>query len=96
VAKAAGISPAQARRRMLPIVTQTLANYAALGPAGAFSGPLVRGDSAIVRQHLQALKQVPAVRDVYLALARAALRYLPVRERKELSKALAGDAATRW
>ncbi|MBZ5719994.1 MAG: DUF2520 domain-containing protein [Acidobacteriia bacterium] len=95
VAKAAGIPPAQARRRMLPIVNQTLANYAFLGPAGAFSGPLVRGDAGVVRQHLQVLKKVPPARDLYLALARAALRYLPARERKQLGKVLAAPAANR-
>ena len=88
VAKAAGISAAQARRRMLPIVTQTLANYATLGPAGAFSGPLVRGDADIVRKHLRVLQNTPAARDVYVALARMALHHLPVRERKDLERAL--------
>jgi predicted short-subunit dehydrogenase-like oxidoreductase (DUF2520 family) len=95
VAKAAGISPAQARRRMLPIVSQTLANYASLGPAGAFSGPLVRGDAAVVRQHLQVVQKILPARDVYMALTRAALWYLPVRERKELGKALAAAANRR-
>ena len=46
VARAAGLSAADARKKMLPIVRQTLANYAKLGPAGAFSGPIVRGDTA--------------------------------------------------
>jgi predicted short-subunit dehydrogenase-like oxidoreductase (DUF2520 family) len=88
VARAAGLSVAEARKRMLPIVKQTLANYEALGPAGAFSGPIVRGDAEIVRQHLRILKKVPAARDVYLALARVALRYLPVGQRAKLKKAL--------
>jgi predicted short-subunit dehydrogenase-like oxidoreductase (DUF2520 family) len=88
VAKAAGISAAQARRRMLPIVTQTLANYASLGPAGAFSGPLVRGDADVVRKHLHILKRIPEARAVYLALARAVLVNLPVGHRKELEKLL--------
>jgi predicted short-subunit dehydrogenase-like oxidoreductase (DUF2520 family) len=73
---------------MLPIVRQTITNYEALGPAGAFSGPIVRGDTETVRKHLQVLKKVPQARDVYLALARAAVRYLPVRNRARLKKAL--------
>ena len=89
VARAAGLSVAEARQKMLPIVRQTLANYAKLGPAGAFSGPLVRGDAEIVRKHLRTLKDVPAATEVYLALAKSALRYLPVRQRTELKKALA-------
>jgi predicted short-subunit dehydrogenase-like oxidoreductase (DUF2520 family) len=90
VARAAGLSVAEARKSMMPIVKQTVANYAQLGPAGAFSGPMVRGDAAIVRKHLQALKRDPGAREVYMALARAALRHLPVRNRKELKKVLAG------
>jgi predicted short-subunit dehydrogenase-like oxidoreductase (DUF2520 family) len=88
VAQAAGISTAGARKKMLPIVRQTLANYARLGPAKAFSGPIVRGDAEVVRQHLKELKKIPGAREVYVALARAGLRYLPARNRKELEKLL--------
>jgi predicted short-subunit dehydrogenase-like oxidoreductase (DUF2520 family) len=88
LAHAAGLSAAQARKKMLPIVRQTLANYEALGPAGAFSGPIVRGDVETVRQHLRVLRKIPEARDVYLALARAALRYLPARNQKELERVL--------
>lgn len=85
VAMAAGArSPAAARRRMLPILGQTLRNYGALGPAESFSGPLVRGDVATVRRHLQVLRRLPAARQAYIALARAALQTLPVQNRKEL------------
>jgi predicted short-subunit dehydrogenase-like oxidoreductase (DUF2520 family) len=90
VARAAGLSTAEARTKMLPIVRQTLANYAQFGPAGAFSGPIVRGDAQVVRQHLKELKKIPATREVYAALARAGLLYLPVRNRKELERVLHG------
>jgi len=73
---------------MLPILRQTIANYETLGAAGAFSGPIVRGDAEIVRKHLRVLRKVPETTDVYLALARAALRYLPARNRAELKRAL--------
>jgi len=86
-ARAAGLSAGEARKKMLPIVRQTIANYEALGPAGAFSGPIVRGDVETIRKHLKVLKKVPEARDVYLALARAALRYLPVRNRARLKRA---------
>jgi predicted short-subunit dehydrogenase-like oxidoreductase (DUF2520 family) len=88
VAHAAGLSPTDARKKMLPIVRQTLANYAKLGPAGAFSGPIVRGDAQVVRKHVKELKKIPEAKDVYLALARAGVRYLPLRNRKELEKLL--------
>jgi predicted short-subunit dehydrogenase-like oxidoreductase (DUF2520 family) len=88
VARAAGFSSAEARSKMIPIVRQTLANYAKLGPAGAFSGPIVRGDAQVVRQHLRELKKIPGAEEVYAALARAALRYLPAGNRKELQQLL--------
>jgi predicted short-subunit dehydrogenase-like oxidoreductase (DUF2520 family) len=83
-----GLSAAQARRKMLPIIRQTLANYETLGPAGAFSGPIVRGDTEIVVKHLKMLRTAPEIKNVYLALARAALRYLPARNRQKLAKVL--------
>ena len=73
---------------MLPIVAQTLANYAALGPERAFSGPIIRGDASTVSAHLKALSKAPAAREVYLALARSAMRNLPARNRKALQKIL--------
>jgi len=88
LAQAAGLSAADARKKMLPIVRQTLANYARLGPAKAFTGPIVRGDVGVVRKHLRELKKVPGANEVYVALARAGLRYLPVRNRRELEKLL--------
>lgn len=88
VAQSAGLTLAQSRKNVLPIVRQTIANYEVLGAAGAFSGPLVRGDVETVRQHLRVLKNVPEAEDTYLALARAALRYLPAKNRRELQKLL--------
>jgi len=72
----------------MPIMMQTLSNYAALGPASSFSGPLVRGDAATVREHLKALKQTPDAKRIYIALARSALRRLPVKNRSEMEKVL--------
>jgi predicted short-subunit dehydrogenase-like oxidoreductase (DUF2520 family) len=89
VALAAGVrSRAAARNRMSPILQQTLRNYGRLGPADAFSGPLVRGDVATVRRHLQALGNLSDAKQVYVALARASLVTLPVRNRRQLEKAL--------
>jgi predicted short-subunit dehydrogenase-like oxidoreductase (DUF2520 family) len=96
LARAIGLSAAQARKRMLPIVRQTLANYEALGPAGAFSGPIVRGDAETVRKHLQVLRNAPEAKDVYLALARAALRYLPAQDRAKLKKLLERRSPKAW
>jgi predicted short-subunit dehydrogenase-like oxidoreductase (DUF2520 family) len=88
VALRAGVKRSAARRRMLPILKKTLANYEALGAAGAFSGPIVRGDVVTVKRHLTVLRDAPLVRQVYVALARAALVYLPARNKHTLEKEL--------
>jgi predicted short-subunit dehydrogenase-like oxidoreductase (DUF2520 family) len=88
VACAAGLKAKEARKKMLPILKQTIENYGRFGSAGAFSGPLVRGDAEIVRRHLQVLKKIPEAKEVYLALARTAVRHLPVRQRRKLENAL--------
>jgi predicted short-subunit dehydrogenase-like oxidoreductase (DUF2520 family) len=88
VAEAAGVSRAEARRRVLPIVRQTVENYAERGAALGFSGPIVRGDVATVRQHMKVLRRIPGADDVYRALAHAALRTLPVKDRRRLAQVL--------
>ena len=87
-ARAAGFTRKDARRKSLPIIRQTLANYSRLGPAKSFSGPLVRGDAGTVAKHLAGLKKHPGPREVYVALARAALRGLPVKNRAGLRRLL--------
>jgi predicted short-subunit dehydrogenase-like oxidoreductase (DUF2520 family) len=88
VAVAAGVKSKIARRRMMPIVSQTVVNYATLGAPASFSGPFARGDVKTINQHLGALRQIPPAGVVYKALARAALQYLPAKNRKALSKSL--------
>lgn len=88
VAARAGFSPSQGRKWALPILRQTVANYGRFGAAGSFSGPIVRGDAAVVRKHLQVLKGLPSAHEVYSALARSALESLPARNRKELREVL--------
>jgi predicted short-subunit dehydrogenase-like oxidoreductase (DUF2520 family) len=88
VAATAGVGRKAARERMLPILRQTLANYAALGAPGAVSGPIVRGDIDTVEKHLKILRAIPEAREVYTALARAGLRDLPVKSRAALEKIL--------
>ena len=82
VAKLAGIPPKEARKRMLPIVLQTIENYINQGPARAFSGPILRGDLSTLERHLKALNRRPAAQKVYRALAQAALQSLPAAQKK--------------
>jgi len=87
----AGIPKTEARRRMLPIIRQTLSNYEKLGAAGAFSGPIVRGDTATISAHLTALTRVPVAKTVYAGLAQAALKFLPNRNRRQIARILDAD-----
>jgi predicted short-subunit dehydrogenase-like oxidoreductase (DUF2520 family) len=88
VAALAGVSRKAAKQRMIPILLQTLANYAAFGADGAFSGPIIRGDVDTVKRHLRVLRKRPAASEVYAALARAALQYLPVKNKNGIKQLL--------
>jgi predicted short-subunit dehydrogenase-like oxidoreductase (DUF2520 family) len=88
VAASAGVAPGVRRARMMPILEETLRNYAKKGADRAFSGPIIRGDVATVKKHLAVLKKVPEAREVYLALARSALRNLRASNRRQLAQLL--------
>lgn len=88
VAGLTGVGPKQARQRMSAILFQTLSNYVSLGAGAGFSGPIVRGDVRTVKKHLEVLRHAPHSREVYLALARAALEYLPVKNKDSLRRFL--------
>ena len=88
VALAAGVRKQDIKPVMLPLLRQTLRNYLEHDAASAFSGPLARGDIATVRKHLQELKNVPEAREVYIALAKLAVKNLPVRNRQAVEREL--------
>jgi predicted short-subunit dehydrogenase-like oxidoreductase (DUF2520 family) len=88
VGRAAGISQKQLRKIMAPILCQTLQNYLRSGAAAAFSGPVKRGDVNTIRGHLEQLDKVPGANEVYRALIKSALKYLPSQNKKVLSKIL--------
>lgn len=89
VAREAGVPKQDIKRVMEPLLQQTLLNYLKRDAASAFSGPLVRGDVATVRRHLAVLEKLPEVREVYVALARAAAKALPIRNRHRIKGELA-------
>ena len=89
-ARTAGLKAKDACRMSLPILRQTLANYARLGPQHSFSGPIIRGDVGTVAKHLAVLRRQPRVRDVYTALARVATERLPAKNGQELRRLLRG------
>jgi predicted short-subunit dehydrogenase-like oxidoreductase (DUF2520 family) len=90
VAVSAGVQKKFVKSRALPILRQTLANYAGLSAAESFSGPIARGDVETVKKHLSVLQALPELREIYVALALSALRDLPVKNKLLMKKALAG------
>jgi predicted short-subunit dehydrogenase-like oxidoreductase (DUF2520 family) len=88
VARKAGLNQDSARAAIAPILRQTVANYFEHGPGGAFSGPLVRGDVETVRRHLEVLRALPEARAAYEALARSALKTLPVKRKRAIAELL--------
>src|SRR3974390_1109012 len=88
VAALAGVNRKAAKRRMIPILLQTLANYASFDAGDAFSGPIIRGDVETVKRHLQVLRKAPAASGVYVSLALAALEYLPAKNKAQLRRTL--------
>jgi predicted short-subunit dehydrogenase-like oxidoreductase (DUF2520 family) len=77
-ARLAGLDSRESREALVPLVQQTLDNYALGGPEAAFTGPLIRGDTGTIAKHLEVLQTNESVRDAYVALARIALESLPV------------------
>jgi predicted short-subunit dehydrogenase-like oxidoreductase (DUF2520 family) len=88
VAEAAAIPRSQTKRIVLPLLRQTWGNYLQRDAAAAFSGPLARGDVQTINRHLAQLKRAPEAREVYLALARTAIKRLPVKNKEALAEVL--------
>jgi len=71
----AGLPEPQARAALLPLLRGTLENLAAHPPAAALTGPIARGDDAVVAGHLAALATAePDISAAYRALAQRAFR----------------------
>jgi predicted short-subunit dehydrogenase-like oxidoreductase (DUF2520 family) len=69
----AGFSRDDALRLMEPLVRETVDNVFRLGPAAALTGPVARGDAAVVARQRAALAADPALAAVYRDLGRIAL-----------------------
>ncbi|HXZ80836.1 MAG TPA: Rossmann-like and DUF2520 domain-containing protein [Terriglobales bacterium] len=92
---AAGVPGSRVQSVMRPILEQTLANYTKLGPAGALSGPLARGDVETIRRNLKALSKLADAKQIYIDLVRSAMRTLPVKNRRGLQEMLRGAVTRR-
>ena len=72
-----GFTRRQATGALLPLTRQTLDNYARLGPAAAWTGPVSRGDFGTVAKHLKALKRHPREFEAaYAAVSRLSVAVL--------------------
>ncbi|MBZ5529066.1 MAG: DUF2520 domain-containing protein [Acidobacteriia bacterium] len=57
---AAGMKRREAQRALLPLTRQVLENFERLGASAAWTGPLSRGDYAVIAAHAAALRKFPA------------------------------------
>jgi predicted short-subunit dehydrogenase-like oxidoreductase (DUF2520 family) len=70
-----GMDRGQAAEAAGPLLRGTLENVAALGPAGALTGPIARGDAETIERHLKALRRLPReVSRLYCELGRYTVR----------------------
>lgn len=84
--EAAGVPAAEARALLAPLLRGAVENGLALGPEAALTGPIARGDSALVGRQAQAVAQHDAdLGALYRALGRATLAL--ARDRGELDPA---------
>ena len=68
LAERAGVERETAWEALEPLIRATVDNVAALGPEGALTGPVARGDRETVARHLEALANCPPeLADLYRA-----------------------------
>jgi predicted short-subunit dehydrogenase-like oxidoreductase (DUF2520 family) len=88
-----GFTRQRAIRALLPLTRQTLANYERTGARAAWTGPLNRGDFAVIEWHLEALRRFPReYREAYNALSRLGVTVLAkgsISKKRHLERALA-------
>lgn len=96
-ATAAGLGESQALAMLAPLMRQTLDNALTLGPSGALTGPIARGDVDTVARHLAALPPMlqPAYRVLGHATVALAAERLPADVAARLDTLLAGIASSR-
>jgi predicted short-subunit dehydrogenase-like oxidoreductase (DUF2520 family) len=80
----AGAPEEDALNAVLPLVRGTLDNMGDMGPVGALTGPIVRGDAETVRLHLSALPE--RERGLYTALGRETLKLAAPRLKPEVAE----------
>jgi predicted short-subunit dehydrogenase-like oxidoreductase (DUF2520 family) len=88
-----GFTRARAMQTLVPLIRQIFDNIERIGPRAAWTGPLSRGDYAIVARHARALRRYPReFQRSYAALSLLAGRLLaknPADALKKIKRALA-------
>jgi predicted short-subunit dehydrogenase-like oxidoreductase (DUF2520 family) len=89
-----GFTRARAMQTLVPLIRQIFDNIERIGPRAAWTGPLSRGDYAIVARHARALRRYPReFRQSYAASSLLAGRLLaknPAVAVGKIKRALAG------
>lgn len=73
-----GVTDEVAWKMLVPLMRGTIENMASQGPEVALTGPVVRGDVATVRKHLQELP--PEERELYKTLGKTLLKMVRLDE----------------
>lgn len=93
---AAGLPADSALAILLPLTRETIENVARLGPAAALTGPIARGDAAVVaRQHDAVRNWDQQYGALYEQLAIATQRLAASREASDLSSEPSSESAKR-
>jgi len=91
-----GFTRQRASQTLLPLLRQIFDNIERIGPRAAWTGPLSRGDYAVVAKHMDALRRYPPeFRKSYAALAQLAAQVLsrdPAAMKQQLGRVL-GDGS---
>ena len=87
---AGGLEPDIAEQALIGLMEGALANARRVGPRAALTGPVVRGDTATVAAHLEALEARPDAAALYRALSLELLRLAGAAGRDELAVLLEG------
>jgi predicted short-subunit dehydrogenase-like oxidoreductase (DUF2520 family) len=87
-----GFPRRRALQTLLPLMRQVLDNFERLGPRASWTGPVARGDYAVVARHMKALRRyAPEFHQSYATLARLSARVLsakPGTQLRELERVL--------
>jgi predicted short-subunit dehydrogenase-like oxidoreductase (DUF2520 family) len=82
-----GFPRRRALQTLLPLMRQVIDNFERIGPRPSWTGPVARGDYAVVARHMKALKRYPPeFQKSYAALALLSARVLSERPAAKLRR----------